>query len=109
MDLGLKGPRASVARGAQGIGGAMGETLADEGASVAFCARTSADVVRAAEEMTGRGDGVTVTGRCVDVSDRAGVSQWVSDTATELGGLDIVVANVSALAIPDEEANWQAG
>jgi 3-oxoacyl-[acyl-carrier protein] reductase len=25
-----------------------------------------------------------------------------------LGGLDIVVANVSALAIPDEEANWQA-
>src|ERR1700759_2443062 len=79
------------------------------GASVGFCARTSADVVRAAEEMTGRGDGVTVTGRCVDVSDRAGVSQWVSDTATELGGLDIVVANVSALAIPDEEANWQAG
>ena len=49
-----------------------------------------------------------VTGRCVDVSDEAGVRQWVGDTAAELGGLDIVVANVSALAIPDEEANWRA-
>jgi 3-oxoacyl-[acyl-carrier protein] reductase len=49
-----------------------------------------------------------VTGRCVDVSDEAGVRQWVDDTAAELGGLDIVVANVSALAIPDEEANWRA-
>src|ERR1700742_5250859 len=108
MDLGLKGLRALVTGGTRGIGRAIVETLADEGASVAFCARTAADVVRAAEEMTGRGDGVMVTGRCVDISDRAAVSQWVSDTATELGGLDIVVANVSALAIPDEEANWQA-
>ena len=49
-----------------------------------------------------------MTGRCVDVSDEAGVRQWVGDTAAELGGLDIVVANVSALAIPDEEANWRA-
>src|SRR5947207_13896324 len=56
--------------------------------------------------MTGRG--VVVTGRCVDVSDRDGVRRWVADTATELGGLDIVVANVSALAIPDSEANWRA-
>src|SRR5579875_2326789 len=108
MDLGLKGLRALVTGGTRGIGRAIVETLADEGASVAFCARTATDVVRAAEELTGRGDGVVVTGRCVDVADRAGVSQWVDDTATELGGLDIVVANVSALAIPDEEANWQA-
>src|SRR5690349_25062997 len=56
--------------------------------------------------MTARGG--VVTGRCVDVSDEAGVRQWVGDTAAELGGLDIVVANVSALAIPDDEANWRA-
>ena len=36
------------------------------------------------------------------------MQQWVGDTAAELGGLDIVVANVSALAIPDQEASWRA-
>ena len=106
MDLGLKGLRALVTGGTRGIGRAIVETLADEGASVAFCARTEADVAQVAVELTERGG--VVTGRCVDVSDRDGIRQWVADTAAELGGLDIVVANVSALAIPDEEANWRA-
>jgi NAD(P)-dependent dehydrogenase (short-subunit alcohol dehydrogenase family) len=106
MDLGLKGLRAVVTGGTRGIGRAIVETLADEGAAVAFCARTEADVAQAAVELTERGG--VVTGRCVDVSDADGIRQWVGDAAAELGGLDIVVANVSALAIPDEPANWQA-
>jgi 3-oxoacyl-[acyl-carrier protein] reductase len=73
---------------------------------VGFCARTGSDVTDAVEVLTR--DGRVAIGRAVDVADEAGLQQWVDDSAAELGGLDIVVANVSALAIPDEPANWQA-
>jgi NAD(P)-dependent dehydrogenase (short-subunit alcohol dehydrogenase family) len=44
----------------------------------------------------------------VDVADGAALTGWVEDAARRLGGLDAVVANVSALAIPDTDENWQA-
>ena len=106
MDLGLKGLRALVTGGTRGIGRAIVDTLVDEGAAVGFCARTAPDVTAAAEALTGRGG--TVLGHAVDVADEAGMRRWVDAAAAELGGLDIVVANVSALAIPDELANWRA-
>jgi 3-oxoacyl-[acyl-carrier protein] reductase len=81
------------------------EPLVEEGASVALCARTDSDVVAAVERL--RGQGATVTGSVVDVADGPALIQWVNDSAAELGGVDIVVANVSALAIPENEENWR--
>ena len=42
----------------------------------------------------------------VDVRDGAALTAWVAAAAERLGGLDAVVANISALAIPDTEENW---
>ena len=47
-------------------------------------------------------------GTALDVGNKEVLEQWVHDSAKALGGLDIVVCNVSALAIPTSEENWQA-
>lgn len=105
MDLGLSGKRFAVTGGTRGIGRAVVEGLLAEGAVVAYCARTRDAVAEAQAELTA--DGATAVGSAVDVGDAAAVTEWVSGAADTLGGLDGVVANVSALAIPESAENWR--
>ncbi len=107
MDLGLKGLKAIVTGGTKGIGRAIVETLAAEGATVAFCARNAEEVGKAVEEMSGKG--AKVFGQALDVGNAAALSAWVGNAGAQMGGIDIVVANVSALAIPATEENWALG
>jgi 3-oxoacyl-[acyl-carrier protein] reductase len=95
MDLGLAGRKAIVTGGSKGIGRAIAETLAAEGAQVSICARNAEGVASAVEALKGRG--VKAFGRALDVTDRDALIGWVEASAKELGGIDIAVANVSAL------------
>ena len=106
MDLGYGGRTVLVTGGSRGIGRACVEALAAEGAHVAFCARSADGVEAAAAELTSAG--LDVRGTVVDVADGAALGDWVRATAERTGGIDAVVANVSALAIPSSEESWRA-
>ena len=68
-------------------------------------AARAVDETVAALEKRGR----RATGGAVDVSDIAALKDWVGEAAAALGGLDIFVANVSALAQGMDEESWRRG
>jgi len=102
MDLGLRDKRVLVSGASRGIGRAIVELFVQEGAQVAFCARGAAGVESAAAEF-----GPRAFGTGVDVTRPEQVAAWVSSAAQRMGGLDIVVPNVSALAGGDDLDTWR--
>lgn len=106
MDLQLKGLKAIVTGGTRGIGLAIARTLAQEGADVAICARDEAAAEETALALAKLG-GARASGAAVDVADGGALRAWVERVAKDWDGLDIVVANVSALAIGNDIESWR--
>jgi 3-oxoacyl-[acyl-carrier protein] reductase len=91
MDFGLEGKVALVTAATKGIGLAIAQTLAGEGARVAVVARTAADVAKVAAGIKG-------FGVAADVTTEDGCKLAVERTVQELGPIDILVNNYGARA-----------
>jgi 3-oxoacyl-[acyl-carrier protein] reductase len=105
MDLGLKGLRAVVTGGTKGIGRRAADIFAEEGASVAICARNADEVKAAVNDLKAKG--VNAFGAAIDVADKVALQKFISDSEAALSGVDILVANVSALAAQGKLEDWQ--
>lgn len=104
MDLRLKGRSAIVTGGSKGIGRAIAEAFAAEGSNVSICARNADEVAATVASL--KSHGVKAYGRALDVADGPALTDWVSASAKELGGIDTLVCNVSALAVGDSAETW---
>ena len=93
MDLKLRGRKALVTGATRGIGLRIARLLADEGVDVGICARSGDAVQKTVTELRGRG--VRAAGTAVDITDGKAYPAWIKASATELGGLDVFVSNVS--------------
>lgn len=105
MDLGLTGKRAIVTGGTRGIGRAIVERLAREGANVALCARTPSAVDEAVASL--KTHGVSAFGAALDVRDGKAFSSWFEGAVRDLGGLDIAISNVSTRPLQKGEEAWR--
>ena len=88
MDMQLDGYRVLVTGGASGIGAAIVEAMASEGARVAAADVDTAGVAALAQRIG------SVTPIAADLATEAGCSKAVDSAVDALGGLDVLVNNV---------------
>ncbi|MEM0955214.1 MAG: SDR family oxidoreductase [Pseudomonadota bacterium] len=105
MDLGLQGKKVVITGGSKGIGRAIANLMVSEGAQVAICARNADEVSAAVSELSAAGSAI---GEAVDVADKAALQSWVGSAAEAMGGIDILVPNVSAGGGQMDENGWRA-
>ena len=109
MDLELKNKVAVVGGASKGLGRACAEVLAEEGARVAVCSRTEADLDKAAQAIRDS-TGADVLALAGDLDRHESVQRLIAATVERFGRLDILVNNSGgpplARALSATEAQW---
>jgi len=92
MNLGLKNKIALVTASSKGLGRASAETLAEEGAKIAICARDGKVLKQTADEIANatRSEVLAIP---ADMASSADIEQVVKETVNHFGGLHILVCN----------------
>ena len=92
MDLTLQGKIAMVAASSRGLGFGVARELAREGAKVSLSARDLDAVEKAARQIHDE-TGVSALASRMDAKDSASIAEWTKRTISQLGGVDLLVAN----------------
>jgi 3-oxoacyl-[acyl-carrier protein] reductase len=106
VDLGLKGKVAMVAGASRGLGYAVAEALAREGARVSIASRDEQAINAAATRIGGDVLAVPVEVRSADA-----IRRWAAETEQRFGGVDLLFTNSggppAGAAISFDDAAWQ--
>ena len=106
MDLGLKGKVAMVAGASRGLGYAVAEALAREGAVVSISSSNQAAIDEAAKKLGGE-----AMGTVVDVRNGDQIAAWARKTSDRFGGVDLLFTNgggpPAGAAVSFDDAAWQ--
>src|SRR5438445_13632270 len=92
MDLGLSGKIALVAAASKGLGRAIAEEFAREGANVAMCSREEGAITAAAEEIVRKTKG-DVLPIAADLATREGCESFVQTAVAKYRTVDILIVN----------------
>ena len=112
MDLGLKGKTAFVAAASKGLGKAVAERLAAEGAHVVICARDAESVSAAVADISALAIGADAIGLTADLAKAEDIDRIGRELADKTDGVDILVNNAGGPppgefeSLGDEQ--WQA-
>lgn len=111
MDLGLTNKVAMVGGASKGLGYAVAQALAAEGAAVSIASRDAGAIGRAAETIM-KATGARVLPVVADLSRPEAIGHWHAETVKTYGGVDALFANTggppagSALGLDDQA--WQS-
>jgi 3-oxoacyl-[acyl-carrier protein] reductase len=94
MDLGLRGKTAIVAAASRGLGKAVAEALAREGANIVMFSRSANAIEEAARDVQGcSADGARVIGIAADATAQVDLERVVGKAVEQFGGVDILYNN----------------
>lgn len=111
MDLGLKGKTAIVTAASGGLGIAIAEAIAAEGARVVVSARNQERLDAAVSSIAERTSG-EVSGYAADMVDAEAVTRMIAEVDEKHGGIDVMVANSGGAAtapfVEMTDDDWRA-